>query len=121
VGTSLVICQPIYTQKHARAHKIGDPLLRLATMADIILRFAYTGTSSDIRTFKVYQVFEGMSGELELYRVSVPLQSSSLRSNNSCRLCLVLTSDDRSSERHDNISSEESEYVICSAGITNRK
>jgi hypothetical protein len=39
---------------------------------DIVLRFVYSG-SSDLRTFNVYQVFEGLSNELELYRVHISL------------------------------------------------
>jgi hypothetical protein len=86
-------------------------------MADIILRFVYPDPNSDIRTFRVCQVFEGMSGELELYKVAIRLYYLSLQLNNSRLLCLVLSSDDRSSKRHDHISQEESKYAIRSTTI----
>ncbi|KAH7920276.1 hypothetical protein BV22DRAFT_814079 [Leucogyrophana mollusca] len=42
--------------------------------SDIVLRFVYPiSSNADIRTFRVYQVIEGSTGELELYKFLHPM------------------------------------------------
>jgi hypothetical protein len=64
------LCHPFNDIKRAVVSE--GPANMAAT--DIILRFSYsTGSNSDMRTFKVYQLIEaeGSTNELELYRVSL--------------------------------------------------